>query len=73
LRSRWAVLSAAGIYGDIARKVHAAGDRAWDHRIGTSKGEKLAHIARAAWRSVCPLPASPEAQARAGLWARPRA
>ena len=72
LRSRWAVLSAAGIYGDIARKVHAAGDRAWDHRIGTSKGEKLAHIARAAWRSVRPLPASPEAQARAGLWTRPR-
>lgn len=72
LRSRWAVLSAAGIYGDIARKVHAAGDHAWDHRISTSKREKLAHIARAAWQSLVPAKASPEAQGRVGLWSRPR-
>ena len=72
LRSRWAVLSAAGIYGDIARKVHAAGDHAWDHRISTSKGEKLRHIARAAWQSLVPPAPSPDAQSRAGLWTRPR-
>ena len=46
-RARWAVLTAAGIYGDIARKVRAAGEHAWDHRIFTSRGEKLGWVARA--------------------------
>jgi len=46
-RSAWAVLSAAHIYGGIARKVAAAGEHAWDHRISTSSAEKLASVARA--------------------------
>ena len=46
-RSAWAVLSAAAIYGGIARKVAAGGDHAWDHRVTTSTPEKLAMIARA--------------------------
>lgn len=46
-RSRWAVLSAANIYGDIARKVIARGERAWDSRTVISKWAKLAHVARA--------------------------
>ena len=49
IRSRWAVLSAAGIYGDIARKVHRSGEHAWDHRLTTTSVEKLSHVARAAW------------------------
>ena len=40
-RARWAVFAAAGIYGDIARKVRAAGDHAWHARVFTSRGEKL--------------------------------
>jgi 15-cis-phytoene synthase len=46
-RSRWAVLAAAGIYGDIAREVARRGDRAWDERVFTSKAGKLGWVARA--------------------------
>ncbi|MXO60134.1 phytoene/squalene synthase family protein [Altererythrobacter salegens] len=45
-RQRWAVLSAAGIYGAIGRKVRAAGPHAWDHRIHTSAWSKLGFVAR---------------------------
>lgn len=46
-RSRWAVLAAAGIYGDIAREVKARGERAWDRRVVTSKWAKLGWVAKA--------------------------
>ncbi|MBW6528094.1 phytoene/squalene synthase family protein [Sphingomonas sp. RHCKR7] len=70
-RSAWAVLAAAGIYGDIARRVAARGAHAWDHRVTTSKPEKLAWIARAAWqaarrRRIADIPRDPR------LWTRPR-
>lgn len=67
-RARWAVLSAAGIYGDIARKVRSAGEQAWDTRVYTSKREKLRRISQAfglARRN------RPEPVSRAGLWNRP--
>lgn len=66
-RARWAVLSAAGIYGDIARKVRAAGVHAWDQRIYTSKREKLRWVARAYWLAVRN---NPSEAARHGLWSR---
>lgn len=66
-RARWAVLSAAGIYGDIARKVRAAGVHAWDQRIYTSKREKLRWVARAYWLAVRN---NPSEAARDGLWSR---
>ena len=50
-RSAWAVLAAAGIYGDIARAVARRGTRAWDRRVTTGKAAKLAWIARAAWQA----------------------
>ena len=69
-RSRWAVLAAAGIYGDIAREVRARGDHAWDHRAGTSRLAKLGWVARAGW-SVLRRP--PERRiSRDGLWTRAR-
>lgn len=46
-RSAWAVLAAAGIYGDIAAKVAARGDAAWDRRVTTSLAGKLRWIVRA--------------------------
>lgn len=46
-RSRWAVLTAAGIYGDIARKVRARGPHAWDHRTITTTASKLGWVMRA--------------------------
>ncbi|WP_315765204.1 phytoene/squalene synthase family protein [Sphingomonas sp. Y38-1Y] len=70
-RSAWAVLAAAGIYGDIAREVAKRGDHAWDHRVTTSKADKLGWIARAAgqaWRRnrYAAIPRDPV------LWNRPR-
>ena len=50
-RSRWAVLAAAGIYGDIARKVRLRGPQAWDHRTVTSAASKLGWIMRAMGQS----------------------
>ena len=39
-RSRWAILSAARIYGRIGRRVAALGPRAWDERVVVPKREK---------------------------------
>jgi phytoene synthase len=69
-RSRWAVLAAAGIYGDIAREVCARGDHAWDHRASTTRLAKLGWIARAGW-SVLRRPPGHRIS-RDGLWTRPR-
>ena len=46
-RAAWAVLAAAGIYGDIAREVARRGDHAWDHRVVTPKREKIGWVIRA--------------------------
>ncbi len=65
-RQRWAVLSAANIYGAIGRKVRAAGEHAWDHRVHTSALEKLRHVA-AAFREALRGSWEPEAMPR---WSR---
>ena len=46
-RQRWAVLSAAGIYGAIAREVARRGEYAWDERVVMGKGAKLGSMLRA--------------------------
>jgi phytoene synthase len=51
-RQRWAILSAAGIYGAIARKVRAAGEHAWDHRVHTSSLQKAGFVLRALAESL---------------------
>ncbi len=66
-RARWAVLSAAGIYGDIARKVRARGEAAWDRRVFTLRAEKLRWVVRAFWQARRNAPAPME---RDGLWTR---
>ncbi|WP_419826747.1 phytoene/squalene synthase family protein [Sphingomonas sp.] len=69
-RSAWAVLAAAGIYGDIAREVARRGGRAWDARVTTGRTDKLGWIVVAGWQAARRhrLPATP----RDGLWTRPR-
>lgn len=67
-RSRWAVLSAAGIYGDIARKVAARGQAAWDHRVFTTKRDKLGWVLKALARASGP---ASDPVSREGLWSRP--
>ena len=46
-RSRWAVLSAARIYGAIGRKVRARGPEAWANRTYVPRGEKALYGVRA--------------------------
>jgi len=43
-RQRWAVLSAANIYLALGRKVRERGAAAWDHRVTTSRLEKLGAV-----------------------------
>ena len=50
-RARWAVLAAAGIYGDIAREVAARGQAAWDRRVIVSKARKFGWAAKALIRA----------------------
>ncbi len=67
-RSRWAVLAAAGIYGDIARTVKASGGASLDRRVFTSKAAKLGWIIRAFGQAI----GKPAPSERQGLWTRPR-
>lgn len=72
-RSAWAVLAAAGIYGDIAREVKRRGEKAWDRRVITSKPAKLGWVIRAfaqtAARSTLWSAGAPRDPK---LWQRPR-
>lgn len=56
-RQRWAVLSAANIYGAIAREVERLGGHAWDARVSTGRLEKLRLVATA--RAEAAHPAAP--------------
>ncbi|NJC08033.1 phytoene/squalene synthase family protein [Polymorphobacter fuscus] len=72
-RAAWAVLAAARIYGGIGRKVRDAGADGLEHRMSTSKAEKLQAVSVAFAETLTrarrwPLPGPP----RDGLWTRPR-
>jgi phytoene synthase len=69
-RSAWAVLAAAGIYGDIAREVARRGDRAWDRRVFTTKADKLGWVAKAGVQAVR-RGRYADSRSRDGLWVRP--
>lgn len=45
-RQRWAVLSAAAIYGAIGRQVRARGAAAWDRRVTIPAAAKLRYVAQ---------------------------
>lgn len=66
-RSRWAVLSAAAIYGQVATRAVDLGASAWDERISIAKSEKFALVARAFAEALLPV----KAVSRDGLWTRP--
>lgn len=70
-RSAWAVLSAAAIYGAIARKVAAHPERALESRVYTSRIEKAGY-GLSAWRQAQRRKWIYRAEARdADLWNRP--
>lgn len=57
-RHRWAILAAAGIYGEIAREVERRGDHAWDHRTVVSNTRKIGFVGKAALAALRPVPRS---------------
>ncbi len=65
-RSRWAVLAAAGIYGDIARAIIKSGGASLERRIYTSKANKLGWIVKAFGQALISAPG----RDREGLWTR---
>ncbi|WP_371876763.1 phytoene/squalene synthase family protein [Sphingomonas sp. DG1-23] len=71
-RSAWAVLAAAGIYGDIARKVAAIGDHAWDHRVKIGALAKIGWIARAAAQAFGRKRRYANRKLEDHIWERPR-
>ena len=69
-RSAWAIATAERVYRRIGEKLVAAGEGAFERRVSTSTGEKLAAIAGAAWtatrfRDYGTMPRDP------ALWHRP--
>jgi phytoene synthase len=70
-RSAWAVLAAAGIYGDIARKVAAIGDHAWDHRVRIGAFAKIGWIVRAAVQAFGRKRLYANMKVTADVWERP--
>lgn len=66
LRSRWAVLSAARIYGAIGARVVEREGAAWDSRTVIPRSQKLNHVVRAAGEALLP----PRPVLRSGLWDR---
>ncbi|CAM3113828.1 Phytoene/squalene synthase [Sphingomonas antarctica] len=66
-RSRWAVLSAASIYGEIAREVDRRDVQAWDHRVVVGKRQKAWLVFRALGQALLNRPS---ARDREGLWTR---
>lgn len=58
-RQRLAVLTAAGIYGEIAREAERRGESAFDARIVVSRGAKLGFLAQSLWQSLAPAPTAP--------------
>lgn len=68
-RSAWAVLAAAGIYGDIAREVDRRGTAALTSRVFTSRTAKLSWLARGAMQAA--IRSHMRDVGRGGLWTRP--
>ncbi|WP_172970337.1 phytoene/squalene synthase family protein [Erythrobacter sp. THAF29] len=58
-RSRWAVLSAARIYGAIGRKVRKLGTEAWNHRVYVPRYQKAWHGIVAFVQAVINRPRQP--------------
>ncbi len=66
-RSRWAVLSAARIYGAIGRKVRARGTEAWNSRTYVPRPEKALYGARAFLSAVINREKHPDGEITWGI------
>ena len=59
-RSRWAILSAANIYGEIGYTVRRRGREAWNQRVVVSSWDKLRMIASAIFEALRNTPRPPD-------------
>ncbi len=59
-RSRWAILTAARIYTAIGHEVRAKREAAWDHRVYTSKAQKIGHACAAFFEALVNRPKGPD-------------
>ncbi|MCR2832857.1 phytoene/squalene synthase family protein [Parerythrobacter lacustris] len=66
-RSRWAILTAALIYTAIGLEVRRRGTAAWDHRVHTSKLQKIGHALAAFPEALINRPLQPREMPR---WTR---
>ncbi|TGX53597.1 phytoene/squalene synthase family protein [Sphingomonas gei] len=71
-RSAWAVLAAAGIYGDIARKVAQRGPAAWDTRVTVSGLGKIGWVARSGVQAFDRKRRYADVDLMPQVWKRPR-
>ncbi len=67
-RSRWAVLAAAGIYGDVARAVRRSEGASLEQRVVTGKAVKIGWVAKAFAKAIV----KPKYTDRGRLWIRNR-
>lgn len=70
-RAAWAVLAAARIYGNIGRKLAAAGPEALDSRMHTTLPEKLQAVTLAATQTLTRHRRWSGAHDRSALWTMP--
>ncbi len=71
-RSAWAVLAAAGIYGDIGREVARRGSQALERRVTTSTVDKLGWMWRSRGQAAARKRLYPPSTRDPALWTRPR-
>ncbi len=73
-RCAWAIAAARRVYGAIGDEVRRQGPRAWEHRAGTSKAQKLGMLAASAFTAVrASLDNSGDGPPRTDLWTAPPA
>ncbi|WP_454915748.1 phytoene/squalene synthase family protein [Xanthobacter sediminis] len=72
LRSACAVAAAREVYRAIGIEVRRRGPAAWDGRVSTSRGQKLALLARGIAAAAGSRFAAPAPERPAHLWTRPR-
>jgi len=70
LRSAWAIAAARRIYRDIGGKLRASGPGAWEKRVSTSKGRKIAMLGLGFFDAMMSRFKGPPPP-RDGLWQRP--
>ena len=71
-RCAWAVLAAAGIYGDIARRVEALGESAREKRVTVPASAKLLWIVRAFGQAWGRKRHASDPNLATPIWSRPR-